>query len=830
MFIHYLRVALRNLIKHPLNSLIKILGLALGLAGALLVMIVNYSELTWDSFWPDAEQIYLVRGKQQINSNARFEDQVGEVYYAQMRASLNAKLWMTELRLNSTPVSWQDKSQQPIAGPQILTVQVSADFIDIFQPEIISGDLSAFGADPNVAFITQETAKTLFGTENPLGKIITIPVRQNFAQHGVNEPAAPVIAKIIAVVDMDNSRSQIPPGLYFPKLEHPLLADNQQYWLNQTYVKPKMAMQDDEITAMLNHTAESYLPEDPNARDLRRTLYQLMPITEQHLHDNASSGNQQRVIILSLLGALILLVAVSNFINLSLAGYVARQKEVALRRIQGANKIQLLWQYWLDAGIYVLLACLLALIFCELFLPFLKSDLQIPLVQNLFVELPLVLAVVVILLVVSLALALYPAVYFSRVRAAHILRANRSSETSISVYTRKFLLLVQFISVSGLLIGLASIHNQLRLIDSYQPGYKTKNIVMLLDRSGLLNGESKVDVIAQQLQQLPGVIAAARALSSIPGEYPSNEEVSASINGQLATVTAIRDWYLSADYFAAYGIPLLAGNRETLLAGMQLTPDGAVPPTQVVLCCTTALRLGFSSPADALGQTVKIFHRQDKSPGLETKVRAVIEDVHMGSHKIAPQPCMYFQLAGVTGLLMFAVNFDHDASEQEIAAIKKIWADVFGAPPHHWLLSGSLADKYKHERNLQWFMSLFALVTLVIGLLGTYGITSLSTQKRAREIALRKLHGASAWQIIGLINRDFARLVIIANLIAWPLAIYLVSGWLENFHQHFSPAFWLPIFCSLALALCLLMVWLTATLHSFFQGRLRPADALRNTD
>lgn len=829
MFIHYLRVALRNLIKHPLNSLIKIIGLALGLAGALLVMIVNYSELTWDSFWPDAEQIYLLRSNQNINKDESFGDHIGEPYYAQLRASLSEKLWMTELNVNSTQVTWQDEKQQPVTGPQISTVQVSPDFTAIFQPKIISGDLSAFGTSPNVAFITQVTAKQLFGDQNPVGKILTIPVRQGFAQHVANEPAAPVIAKIIAVVDMDNSRSHIVSGLYFPKLEHPL-SDSQQYMLYQTYIKPKATMTDVDLTAALNQAAENYLPEDPKERDLRRTLYQLMPITEQHLHDNSSSGNQQRVIILSLLGALILLVAVSNFINLSLAGYVARQKEVALRRIQGANKIQLLWQYWLDAGIYVLLACLLALIFCELFLPFLKSDLQIPLVQNLFVELPLVLAVVVILLVVSLALALYPAVYFSRVRAAHILRANRSSETSISVYTRKFLLLVQFISVSGLLIGLASIHNQLRLIDSYQPGYKTKDIVMLLDRSGLLNGESKVDVVAQQLKQLPGVIVAARALSSIPGEYPSNEEVSASINGQLSTVMAIRDWYLSADYFAAYGIPLLAGNRETLLAGMQLTQDGAVPPTQVVLCRTTALRLGFSSPADALGQTVKIFQRQGSAPGLETKVRAVIEDVHLGSHKIAPQPCMYFQLAGLTGLLMFAVNLDHSASEQEIAAIKKIWADVFGASPHHWLLSGSLADKYKHERNLQWFMSLFALVTLVIGLLGIYGITSLSTQKRAREIALRKLHGASAWQIIGLINRDFARLVIIANLIAWPLAIYLVSGWLENFHQHFSPALWLPIFCSLALALCLLMVWLTATLHSFFQGRLRPADALRNAD
>jgi hypothetical protein len=113
-------------------------------------------------------------------------------------------------------------------------------------------------------------------------------------------------------------------------------------------------------------------------------------------------------------------------------------------------------------------------------------------------------------------------------------------------------------------------------------------------------------------------------------------------------------------------------------------------------------------------------------------------------------------------------------------------------------------------------------------MLGVYGMTALSTQKRAREIALRKLHGANAWQIVGLINRDFSKIVIAANLIAWPLAVYLASSWLENFHRHISLSLWLPLFCGLALGLCLLVVWLTATAHSFTQGRLRPAEVLRD--
>ncbi len=776
MFVHYLQVAVRHLLKHPLNSVIKILGLALGLAGALLVMIVNYSELTWDSFWPEAEQIYLVREKTNASQEQGFQDHLGTPQYANLRAALGGEFWTTQIESNSTPVTWIGGSQQPVVSQKILTVQVAADFTEIFKPKIIAGALSEFDQQPNVAFISRKTAELVFGTESPLGKIVTIPIRQSFEQGVANQMPEPRSVRIIAVVDMDYTRSRIPSGLYFPKVDFPVGPYDKSYMLHPTYIKSKVQLPSEEVTKIVNLAMEN------------------------------------------------------AFVNLSLANYVVRQKEIALRRIQGASRWQLFGQYWLEIGVYITLACLVALILCELFLPRVKSDLSIPLVDGVLVELPLALTILGLLLLTSLILAVYPAIYFSRQPAATILRANRSTETTASVYVRKLLLLVQFVSLSSLVVGLASIHNQLRVIDNYQPGYKTKNIVMLLDQSGLQKVDGKIDVIAEQLMQKPGVIAAAPTVSVIPGEYINTEEVSAKINGNILSVKAARDWYMSADYFSAYGIPLLAGSRETLQAGLQSMPDGAFPPSQVVLCRTTAKNLGFKTPEDALGHTVEIFKRPDIGWSLETKVRAVIDDIHLGSHKLTPQPCMYTQLAGGSGLLMFAVNLDHTPSEMDIESIKKIWAEVFGVPPHHWLLSGSIADKYQHERNLQWFIAVFAVVALAIGILGVYGMTALSTQKRAREIALRKLHGASTWQILGHINRDMTRIVLVANLIAWPVAGYLVNRWLENFYQHFSFAVWLPQFCALALAFGLFSVWFTASLHSLAQGRIRPADVLRDAN
>lgn len=829
MFVHYLQVAVRHLLKHPLNSVIKILGLALGLAGALLVMIVNYSELTWDSFWPEAEQIYLVRGKTEASNLKGFQDSVSEVDYYNFRAALAGKLWFSEIRPYSVAVSWTDEAVEQTQSQQLLTLQVAADFLEIFQPKIIAGDLGAFVSDPNTAFITKKAAEKLFGKTNPIGMLVTIPQRPTFSPQHDNVPTSPVQARIIAVVDMDNPRSQIPGGIYYPKLEYPLRSQNEYFESWEVYAKPKEELDRESIAALLNQVVASNLPEVPEARRLRETVYQLMPITERHLHDGGSAGNQQRILILGVLGLLILVVALSNFINLGLAGHVARQKEVALRRVHGAAKTQLLWQYWVDSLIYVSIACLLALMMCESLLPKLSADLQLPLVDGVLVDPQLAGAVVILMLLASCVVALYPAIYFSKQNAATILRANRSTENHISIFVRKTLLNIQFVAASGLIIGLASIYLQLKFIDNYKPGYKTKDIVMLVDQSGSQITPGQLDVLGDRLKQLPGYIAASSSVTPLPGQNERPEEVTSQIDDQQITVNTNAEWFASPDYFAAMGIPILAGNRETLAAGFELTAEGARPATQVVLCRTTAQQLGFKSPEDALGQRVQIF-KWIGANDMDSRVRAVVDDVHLGSHKLAPKPCMFLSLSGVGGNLIHAVNLDHPATEAEIAHIKAIWQEITGAKPHHWLLAGSLADQYRHERNIEWFLMLFALVALVIGILGVYGMTALSTQKRAREIALRKLHGASAWQILGHINRDMTRIVLVANLIAWPVAGYLVNRWLENFYQHFSLAIWLPQFCALALALGLFSVWFTASLHSVAQGRIRPADVLRDAN
>lgn len=830
MFKHYLIIALRNLVKHKINSAIKIIGLGLGLAAVLTVIIVNYSELTWDSFWQDADQIYVVRSESQIGNRQEVMDVVSEIHYPQLRASLNDQLWMTKIEPSSTEVSLvQANKSVPLPKPMLIT-QVDPDFLAIFQPEVLAGDLSTFSLNPDVAIISQTIAKQIFGKESPLGKLLEFRLPPTIDQQQSGEQPALQQVRIIAIVNIDNSRSHVLPSIFFPRLQNPPIAPDKGSYMRDTYVKAKKNLGEDHIEALLNKASEASLSTSKEENKYDRIKYSLMRIAERHMNDNTSDGNRTRVIILSLLGMVILIIAIGNFISLGLAGYVARQKEVALRRMQGAGIAQLVAQYWLENLLYVVASFVLALILCELFLPHLAGLLQFPLVDGIFVSPLLALICAAMVLLVSFLIACYPAIYFSKMNTAIILRANRSTETPASIITRKVLLLVQFAALASLVIGLAAIHSQLKLINEYQPGYKTKGTVMFIGQGNVSLNKTQRETLKQQLHKMPGFIAAASPVGDIPGRNEHTMNISTKANGEQREHRVIYEWLSDADYFDAYDIALIAGTKENIITSLNkiFSREQNGPAMEAILCRSTAAALGFAYPQEALGQTIEVFKQPGMLQAPSAKIIGVIENIHIGDHKKAPLDCMYMTIntIGVNGLPL-AVSFNRELSEQEIVNIKTLWDAIAGAPPHHWLFANSLADRYRNEQRLQLFMSGFALVALMIGLLGVYGITALNTQKRAREIALRKLHGAKQWQIIRLLNRDFSLIAVLANVIAWPIAIYAVSTWLENFHQHFSLMVWLPVFCASALAISLLVVWLTVTLHSLGIAHLRPAEVLR---
>ena len=301
---------------------------------------------------------------------------------------------MTKIESSNTELSIV-RDNEPVAFPTPVAItQVDPDFLIIFQPHVLIGDLSAFAQQPDVAAISQTVATQIFGQENPLGKILQFRLQPTIAQQQSGEQTALQQVRIIAVVAIDNPRSQIRPAIFFPRLHNPPMPTDQGAFMREVYVKAKNKLDSSYMEALLNKASEASLSADEQENKYSPVKYSLMSIAERHMNDNTSGGNRTRVIVLSLLGIVILVVAIGNFISLGLAGYVARQKEVALRRMQGAGIWQLLSQYWLENLVYVATAFLLALIICELYIPYLAGLLQFPLVGGIFAGLIFVTSVI----------------------------------------------------------------------------------------------------------------------------------------------------------------------------------------------------------------------------------------------------------------------------------------------------------------------------------------------------------------------------------------------------------------------------------------------------
>lgn len=823
MLNHYIVIALRNLMKKKLNTFIKVVGLALGLVAVLLTAIVNFSELTWDSFWRDADNIYMLRTEPGVMNGMRTLDYVQEADFIKMR-SLQAHLWLTEIDEKPTSVSLVVDGKAAPSQQKISVIRVDPDFLDIFQPNVISGDVGTFAQNPDAAFISQSVATILFGSDNPLGKTLLFPWGgESWRSQGDATPQMRLVT-IIAVVDIDNPRSHINPGLFFPKLDYPQLSSGDAAGISATYIKSKTKKSQRDIAALVNQAIEE-MP----GRYASKNTYELMAIGDRHLNDTSSEGNRKRIYILTLVALTILIIAVSNFINLSLAGYVARQKEVALRRIHGAWVSDLVWQYWIETLLYVSLSGLLALIMVELISPHLKNFLEIPLVETIFVSPMLASLCAAFFLLIALIIALYPAVYFSRLNAATILKANRSVENRISLNTRRVLLTIQFTMISVLMVGIATVILQMKIISQYNPGYKTHDILMLINQSDTPPAKEKMAVIKRELASIPSFVAASVTIGDIPGRQEQTMMLGSTIEYESRTVNVIFDWVADQDYFATFGIDFVAGGQAAMDAAFVRNRQGD-SEMDVILCRTTAAKLGYKTPEDALGRSIDLFKKPNDihAPSPTGKIIAVVNDIHLGSHKKPPLDCMFAVLDAEVMNMPFAINFSNPPASSDIDAIRKLWEKFSGAPPHHWMFSGSLSDRYKNEQRIQFIILSFTFAAMILGVLGIYGITALDTQKRTREIAMRKLYGANKCQLIFLLSRKVAYIAALANFIAWPFAIYVCSRWLENFHEHFAIQMWLPIFCVGALVMCLFMVGLTVSGHSLAISRLRPAEALRD--
>lgn len=845
MLTHYLMIALRNLLKNKAQSFIIIFGLALGLAACIIIMLVNHAELTRDAFWKDADKIYVV---EQIGSpgqpdshmrtlNAEVKHQI-EDFFPEIRHS--ARLFS-----GFTPVTVADVDDEPKTFSEPVS-QVDPEFLDIFHFDVVHGDIKKLSNAPNSVILSSYYASKYFGDSDALGRTITIDVSGLGSATG--NPSSGDQRQdysVIAVIDDTPYRTEIFYGIIIPYSD-PAPTDNDDaenstrtiYYNARTFIKLERADQLRHIEARLSDFMDStYDRFFYNNRSPSEFIkLKLTGIAQTHLAAEGSQSPKERIWMLYLLAFIILAMASINTLNLTLAAYAQRQREVALRKTLGARRYEIFLQFWIDALLKVTAAFLLALILLEYLVPWLSAVLQLRNTRDFLYTGHFFTHLLFLVLILSLVIGCYPGIYLSRIKPALVLHTSRAHETLGSIRLRKFLVVIQFGMSAALIIAAGLVSIQLYKVMQYDPGYQTKNILYVYHHVLRHTNEGQFNNLKQQLQNLPGVLTVSATTLGIPGQDSLIAQVARGAQPIDQALALQLSFLTDSDQFLLFDIPLLAGRKVRLasvdpLAGGQppneSVADSPAPIDEIIINLQAVKFLGFNSPEAAVNQTITQYSDNPERTGTPRKIVGVTDWLHLGTHDRDAAPTMFWMPNMNPMRYALGIRFRDGNRKAVEEGTQKIWQDIFGSSPNTWLLEDDIAKQYANQYTTAKFIYIFSAVAIVISTLGLYGLAALSAHKRTREIALRKLHGASAFNIIKMLAADFSKLVLIANILAWPLAFYAMDYWLQSFRLKIDLMVWGSVLAATALALALAIAWLTLTLQAWKVAQTKPADALR---
>lgn len=849
MYRNFLIVALRNLLKNKVHSLVSIVGLALGVAAAVVIFIINYSELTWDSEWKDADRIFVVerhilRGDKVDRGDATSPSLRRAIEESHMDIELVGRTKREEASIGrSGTVSIAEESFDEVI------VEMDPSIIDILNLTAIKGNLNEFKANQQAVVITEEIAKKYFGSDEPIGKTLTIDKRVIYKVPEREKDGDRLQVKdykVIAVIPDMPQRVSLADN--FKVLVHYTeLPTNAAFsWnisMGPTYVKLKKGVSVESVHRAFVALVDKYIPSEEAVASGKKTsdliTLTLLNIKDVHLHRNTGvDGAIQRITMLYGLAAIILLLAAINYINLSTARYSLRQKEVALRKTLGSSRWKIIVQFMLESAITMFIVLFIVLILLEPIMPWLSSRLDMTIENNYLFDIKLLGFIVGITILLSLLAGFYPGFYLSRVRPAKILKANKSYEMIGSARLRYGLVVVQFVIAGAMLICVALIATQIHKSLNYDPGYATKNIVYLSEAGFSQASYAKRSMLKNSIAKLPGVktVAQAYPMWGLSGEM--NTTVTIAQEGKTYAEGIAMEAVVLGDVneMALLSVPLLAGknfeynypleaNRDSADEFAE-SSDGYTKFDKVILNSEAATALGFKSAAEAIGVQVTFYWSETEK--FTRTVIGVTDRVHMNSRRDPPHPAIFWFSENSTRSGNLGIAIADNANKTEIISrAKELWKSQFDRTPSDSTIETILADRYKNEILFSYFVYAFAALAIIISCLGLYGLASFATEKRTKEIGLRKIHGASVYQIVCLLLWQFTQPVVLASIIAWPIALYCMSRWLENFNQRID--LWLlgPVYCVLAGVLAIVIAWLTVGGRALLVARMKPVAALR---
>jgi putative ABC transport system permease protein len=807
MFKNYIKTAFRSLYKNKGFTAINILGLALGLATCLLIVLYVVDELSYDRYNTKADRIYRVNEDLKLGENS--------VQYAVCMPPL-AKTLIAEypyvedvVRLKNAGSFHVKKHNSSILENKMVYADPS--LFNVFTLPMINGDSKTALAEPNSVVITETIAKKYFNSTNVVGKTMLFNDNQSYMITGVIKD---VPKNSHFNLDFFLSMSTLPDS----RSNEWLRSDFNTYVLLKNGADHKKL--EASFPAFLQKFSGAQMQSDLGmsiaAFEKSGSFFRLnlTALTDIHLKSHrtgelGANSTSQYVYIFSAIALFILLIACVNFMNLSTARSSNRAREVGVRKVLGSSRKYLIFQFLSESIMVTFFATAIAIIVAIALLPLFNQlagkDIAIT-TQSLVWLIP---ASLIIVVVIGSLAGSYPAFFLSAFQPIDVLKGKLSAGFK-GGGLRSLLVVFQFAISVFLIIGTLVIYNQLNFIQTKNLGYN-RNQVLVIQNAFELNNQARV--FKQEVKQLPGVTNA-----TMTGFLPTSGDRSTAIYFKDATLDQKKsifpqNWEVDADWIPTLDIKMASGRN---FSKEMLTDSSAV-----VINEAAAKFLGYK---DAVNKSLyKSLGGKRGSNIKEYHIIGVVKDFHFNSlhQKIEP---VIIRLADNRGALSIRVNTANLPSL--MAQIKGKWATFSpGVQINYSFMDQDFDASYRAEQRIGTIFIVFTSLAIIIACLGLFGLAAYAAEQRTKEIGIRKVLGANVTVIVSMLSKDFIKLVIIAILIASPLAWYLMHLWLQDFAYRVSIQWWV-----LAGAACtaLLIAFITISFQSIKAALANPVNSLRS--
>jgi len=798
MIKNYLKIAWRNIWKNKVFSAINIIGLSVGMAACIVIMLFVSYEKSFDDF--HTKNIYRLNEVQTVGSQGTTQ----KVALSMFPMGATLKQEFPEIK-NFTRIHWGEKYQLTLEKKKIFLPQiffVDSTFLKMFDFKVIRGDRETALLKPHTAMLTEETAKKLFGDADPIGKTIT---------HYGDDTTSFVVTGIMANVPK-NSQLQFDALFSFSSVYKPWMFTNWGgNWLN-TYLELAPGTN----PALLDKKFPAYLKKYLKGDGWKFMQLFVLPLKDIHANSadigldyiNYQKFDKKSTNLFAIIALIVLIIACVNFVNLSTARSAERAKEVGIRKSIGAYRFQLAFQFIGETILIAFMALIIAVALVELAIPYINNLSERDISFNIFNSVYPLLIVLGGTVIIGLLSGIYPAIYLSSFNPVRVLKGSiKVGKDKGSL--RNILVVTQFSSAIFLMIATVFVLKQLNFMQKQDPGYNRDQIVNIP-----LDGVTtkKYDLFKKELSGstlIAGVTASQDILGSHLDQTGVTFRPSNGPKQDLGTTLLVVD----TNYLNLYKIKLVAGKN---FSGDKM-PDGS----QFIVNEALAKELLKDHPKAPLSSLVGQRFGFDS---LGT-ITGVAKNFNFNSLQYKIEP-MFMVSARHWGFRNISVKINGSNTAAALALIKSKWDSIYPDYPFEYqFLDDHFNEVYKADNQVSKIVGILAGLAIFISCLGLFGLASHSAERRVKEIGVRKVLGASVQNITLLLSGNFLKLVLFANLIAWPIAWFSVHKWLQDFAYHINIQWWIFIVSGIV---SILIAFFTVSFQSIKAAITNPVESLRS--